>query len=178
MQITRIVLATALTLAVLLLCGSPSLIQAQSDTKIVIGDGGSLLLRPDGLDGNQTWNSSATEIKHQNLNGVLTGLQITDGGTNRCGSSATCGIDPTQSWWIRLTYGKGSLTISSLSANKGVHITEKKLPFNTWKSTGNPDEREFGHGDGNHISSIKVTGNGNNLCSGHGCQITVTYSPK
>jgi len=39
---TRITLATALTLAVLLLCGSPSQIQAQSDTKIVIKDGGSL----------------------------------------------------------------------------------------------------------------------------------------
>jgi len=46
---TRITLATALT-SRFCCCGSPSQIQAQSDTKIVIKDGGSLLLRPDGLD--------------------------------------------------------------------------------------------------------------------------------
>ena len=174
---TRLTLVTALTLAVLLLCGSPSQIQAQSDTKIVIGDGGSILMRLDGRDAGKTWNFSAKEVKHLNKKGVLTGLQITDGGTNRC-NSATCGVDPSKPWSIQVTYGKGSVTISSVSSNKGVHLKQIGFPFDQWKRTANPDEREWGHGDGLHITSIMVSGNSNNLCSGKGCQITLTYSPR
>ena len=177
-QMTRITLATALTLAVLLLCGSPSQIQAQSDTKIVIKDGGSLLLRPDGLDAGKTWKFSRAEVRHRNTKGVLTALQITDGTTDRCAGSPTCGVDPTKPWTIQVTYGAGSVTIASLSSNKGVHVTQNGLPFDQWKTTANADEREFGHGDGYHITGIQVTGNSANLCSGNGCQIIAHYSPR
>jgi len=176
---TRLTLATALTLAVLLLCGSPSQIQAQSDTKIVIKDGGSILLRPDGLDAGKTWKFSRDEVRHRNSKGVLTSLQITDGTTDRCAGSATCGVDPNQPWTIQVTSSAGSVTIASVSANKGVHLTHVGLPFDQWKRTTNADEREFGqHGDGNHITGITVKGNNANLCSGKGCQITVQYSPR
>jgi len=63
---TRIPLAPALALAVLLLCGSPSHIQAQGNTKIVIKDGGSILLRADGLDAGKTWSFSRAEVRHRN----------------------------------------------------------------------------------------------------------------
>jgi hypothetical protein len=174
---TRLTLAIALTLAVLLLCGSPSQIQAQSDTKIVIRDGGSILLRADGLDAGGTWSFSRDEVRHTNANGVLSGLQIVDAGTDRCAGSPTCGVDPTQPWTIKLTYDGGSVTIASISAHKGLHLTHVGLPFDQWQPTGNADERELHRGDGLRITSVKVKG-GNNLCPGNGCQITVQYSPR
>jgi hypothetical protein len=174
---TRLTLVTALTLAVLLLFGSPSQIQAQSDTKIVIGDGGSILLHLDGLDAGKTWKFSRDEVRHRNSKGVLTSLQIVDGTTDRCAGSATCGVDPNQPWTILVTYGAGSVTIASVSANKGVHLTHVALPFDQWKRTANADEREFGHGDGKRITGIKVN-HGASLCSGNGCVITVHFSPR
>lgn len=177
-QITRLTLATALTIiTVLLLCSSPSRIRAQSDTKIVIKDGGSILLRADGLDAGKTWTVKPDEIRHANSNGVLSGLQITEAGVDRCASSPTCGVDPTQPWTVQVTYGAGSVAISSISSNQGLHLTQSELPFDQWQHTTNADEREFGHGDGQHITGIKVN-NGANLCSGKGCIITVQYSPR
>jgi hypothetical protein len=175
---TRLTLATVLTLAALLLCGSPSKIQAQSDTKIVIKDGGSILLRADGLDSGRTWTFNRDELRHGNSNGVLSGLQITDAGIDRCVDSPTCGIDTTQPWTIQVTYGAGSVTIASITSNTGLHLTHSGLPFDQWKGTGNADEREFGHGDGNRITSIKVSSSDANLCSGKGCVVTVQYSPR
>ena len=172
---TKLTLATALTLAVLL-CGSLSRMQA-ADTKIVIRDGGSILLRADGLDAGNTWTLTAAEVRDQNSNGVLSGLQITDAGTDRCAGNPTCGIDPGRPWKVQVTYGPGSVTIASISANKGVHLLHRKLPFDRWQHTANADQREFGHGDGLHISSIKVN-NGANLCSGKGCEITLLFSPQ
>ncbi|MGB7761022.1 MAG: hypothetical protein WBL61_14400 [Bryobacteraceae bacterium] len=174
---TRLTLVTALTLAVLLLCGSPSRIQASSDTRIVVGDGGSILLRADGLDAGKNWKFSAAEVRHRNAKGVLIGLQVTEAGDDRCEGSSTCGVDPTKPWTIEVTYGAGSVTIASVSSNNGVHLTHSGLPFDKWKRTANADEREFGHGDGKRIGSVKVN-NGANLCSGKGCQITVHYSPR
>lgn len=174
---TRLTLAIALTLAVLLLCGSPSQMQAQSDTKIVIRDSGSILLRADGLDAGKTWSFTPAEVRHRNSKGMLTSLQITEAGADRCAGSPTCGVDPTRPWTIQTTYGGGSVTIASVSANKGVHLTHSALPFDRWQRTANADEREFGHGDGNRITSIKVN-HGASLCSGNGCQITLQYSPR
>ena len=174
---TRLTLVIALTLAVLLLCGSPSQIQAQSDTKIVIRDSGSILMRADGLDAGGNWSFGRDEVRHRNPNGVLSGLQIVDAGANRCAGSPTCGVDPTQPWTIQVTYGSGSVIIASVSSNKGVHLMHNGLPFDRWQRTANADEREFGHGDGNRITSVKVN-NGASLCSGNGCQITLQYSPR
>jgi len=176
---TRIVhtLAPALAIAVLLLCGSPSHVLAQGSTKIVIKDGGSLLLHADGLDGGTTWSVNPNEIRHANTNGVLGGIDIVDGTTDRCAGSPTCGVNPTRPWSVQVTYGSGSVTIASLTTNKGVHLKHSKLRFDLWQHTSNADEREFGHGDGLRISSITVNG-GQNLCSGHGCQITLSYSPR
>ncbi|MGD0047443.1 MAG: hypothetical protein ABSE42_10525 [Bryobacteraceae bacterium] len=174
---TRLTLVTALTLAVLLICGSPSQIQASSDTRIVIQDGGSILLHADGLDAGKTWKYAAAEVRHRNSKGVLHTLQITEAGGDLCGGSAICGVDPAKPWTIQVTYGAGSVTIASVSSNKGVHLTHSGLPFDQWKRTANADEREFGHGDGQHITGIKVN-NGANLCSGKGCIITVQYSPR
>jgi len=108
---------------------------------------------------------------------VLHTLQITEAGGDLCGGSAICGVDPAKPWTIQVTYGAGSVTIASVSSNKGVHLTHSGLPFDQWKRTANADEREFGHGDGQHITGIKVN-NGANLCSGKGCIITVQYSPR
>jgi len=174
---TRLTLAIALTLAVLLLCGSPSQMQAQSTTKIVIKDAGSILLHADGLDAGKSWKFGRDEVRHRNLKGVLTELQITDGTADRCGGSATCGIDPSMPWAIQVAYGSGAVAIASVSENKGVRLTHVALPFDQWKPTANADEREYGHGDGNHITAINVN-SGPNLCSGKGCQITVRYSPR
>jgi hypothetical protein len=175
---TRLTLATALTLAALLLCGSPSKIQAQSDTKIVIKDTGSIVLRADGLDDGKSWTMTADELRHGNSSGVLSGLQVTDAGINRCVDSPTCGVDTTQPWSVQVAYGDKSLTIASISGSQGVHLTHSGLPFDRWQRTSNVDEREFGHGDGNRITTIKVTGSDTNLCSGHGCVITLLYSPR
>jgi len=176
-HMTRLTLTIVLTLAVLLLCGSPSQIEAQSDTKIIIRDGGSILLRADGLDAGNTWSFSRNEVRHHNLRGVLHTLAITEAGVDRCGGSATCGVNPARPWRIHITYGSGSLTVSSLSANRGVHITHNGLPFDQWQRTANTDEREFGHGDGRRITGLTVNG-GANLCSGHGCVVTVQYTPQ
>ncbi len=174
----RLTLATALTLAVLLMCSSPSRIQAQSgDTKIVIRDGGSIILHADGLDGGSNWTLQKSEVRHKNSSGVLSGLQILDAGSDRCAGNPTCGLDPAKPWTIQVAYGKGTVTIASISENKGVHLTHSKLPFDKWKNTGNADEREFGHGDGHRISSVKVNG-GASLCSGKGCEITVYFRPQ
>ncbi|MGO9230986.1 MAG: hypothetical protein ACLQKA_17495 [Bryobacteraceae bacterium] len=174
---TRIPLAPALALAVLLLCGSPSHVQAQGNTKIVIKDGGSILLRADGLDAGKNWSFTRAEVRHRNAKGVLSGLQIVDAGVHRCADSPTCGVDPARSWTIQVNYGGGWVTIESVSSNGGVHLTHSALPFDQWKRTSNADEREFGHGDGHRIASIRVN-HGANLCSGHGCEITVQYSPR
>ncbi len=161
----------------MLLCGSPSRIQAQSDTKIVIKDGGSILLRADGLDAGKTWTVKPNEIRHANSNGVLSGLQITEAGADRCATSRTCGVDPTQPWTVQVTYGAGSVAISSISSNQGLHLTQSELPFDQWQHTTHADEREFGHGDGLRITNIKVN-NGASLCSRNGCVIVVHFPPQ
>jgi hypothetical protein len=174
----RLTLATALAIAFLLLCGSPSRIQAYvADTKIVVGDGGSILLRADGLDAGTAWSFSRNEVRHKNAKGVLTGLQITEAGADRCAGDPLCGVDPAQPWKVQANYGPGTVTIASVSASKGVHLTHVNLPFDKWQRTANADEREFGHGDGRRIGGIKVNG-GPSLCSGNGCQITVSFSPR
>jgi len=170
---TRVTLTTSLALAILL-CGSPARMQA-GDTKITVKDGGSILLRLDGLDAGGNWSYSRDEIRHLNLGGVLTSVQITEGGADRCAGDAMCGIDPSAPWKIRVAHGSGWLLISSFSGNKGLHFTHYKLPFDLWRPTANPDEREFGHGDGHRIKGVRVN-NGANLCGGHGCQVTLTYT--
>jgi len=174
----RFTLATALAVAVLLLCSSPSRMQAQpGDTKIVIKDGGSIIMRADGLDAGLNWTLKKGEVRHHNSAGLLTGLQVTEADADKCGGNPTCGIDPTQPWKIQVAYGSGTLIVSSIAANKGIHLTHSKLPFDKWQHTANTDEREFGHGDGNRISSLRING-GNSLCSGKGCVITVSYRPQ
>ena len=172
---TRPTLAT-LAIAILLLSGNPSRIAAQGNTKITIQDGGSIILRPDGLDSGANWTLTKSEIRHKNAAGILASLEISEAGAAKC-ANATCGIDATKPWKIQLVYGVGSLTLSSLSANKGVHLRHHSLPFDQWKKTANADEREFGHGDGNKISSVMVNG-GPNLCAGKGCVITLLYKPQ
>jgi hypothetical protein len=172
---TRPTLAT-LAIAILLLSGSPSRIEAQGNTKIVIQDSGSILLRPDGLDSGANWTLTKSEIRHKNVSGILAGLEISEAGTAKC-ANPTCGIDATKPWKIQLVYGSGSITLSSISANKGMHLRHRSLPFDQWKKTTNADEREFGHGDGNKITEVKVNG-GPNLCAGKGCVIALLYTPK
>jgi hypothetical protein len=176
---TRLTLAIALTPLVLLLCGSLARIQA-ADTKIVVKDGGSLLLQADGLDASQTWTLNPAELLHRNAKGVLSALQITEVGADRCAGKTTCGIDPAKPWKIRLVYNSRWVTIASVSANKGLHIKlSPKILFTLWKKTANTDEREFGHGDGRHVSSVKVNGSATSLCSGKGgCEITLLFSPR
>lgn len=173
----RLTLATAFALAVLLMCSSPSRVQAWGDTKIVIKDGGSILLHADGLDAGDNWTFSAAEVRHKNTAGVLSGLQIKDAGTDRCGGDAMCGVDPGKPWKVQVTYGAGWVTIASYSASRGVHLTHRKLPFDKWQRTGNADERMFGHGDGKRITKVAVNG-GANLCSGNGCEIDVSFRPQ
>jgi hypothetical protein len=170
-------LATALALTVLLLGGSLSRIQA-ADTKVVVKDGGSILLRADGLDAGTTWTFSPAEVRYHNVKGVLSGLQITDAGADRCAGDPKCGIDPTKPWKIQVVYNARWVTIASVSANKGLHLKlSPKIPFTQWKKTATADEREFGHGDGRHISSVKVNGRATSLCSGKGdCEITVLFA--
>jgi hypothetical protein len=175
MKRITLALAPALALAMLLLCGNPSRVLAQANTKIVIKDGGSLLLSADGLDKGNVWTVGADEIRHGDSNLVINGLQIADGDNLRCKNLRACGANPGKPWKIRITYGSGSVTIASLSSNKGVHLTHDQLPFDKWQRTGNTDEREIGHDDGVRISSITVNGRAN-LCSGHGCQVTLSVS--
>ena len=170
----RLSLATV-TLAILLLCGSPSRIEAQSDTKIVIGDSSSILLRADGLDAGGTWTLTDGSVLHSLPTALLRGVTITDAGADQCGGSATCGINTANPWKIQVIYGNGSVTIGSTRGNKGLRLTQKNLPFTQWQADGKQDERVFHHGDGLHITSIKVN-NGSELCSGKGtCLVTVTY---
>jgi hypothetical protein len=177
MKRITLALAPALALAILLLCGSPSRMLAQANTKIVIKDGGSLLFSADGIDAGNAWSVGADEIRHGNSKLVMNSLQIADGDNLRCKNPRACGANPAKPWKIRITYGAGSVTIAALSSNKGVHLIHDQLPFDTWQHTANADEREFGHGDGHRITSVTVNG-GANLCSGHGCQVSLSLSPR
>jgi len=173
----KLTLTTSLGIAILLL-SSPARMQASGDTPIVIKDG-SILLRPDGLDAGKIWNLiSKYELRHVNTQGTLTSLKIADGGADQCAGNPTCGIDTTKSWTIRLVYKLRIVTISSLSGNKGLRIKfSRKISFDQWTKTGNADEREFGHGDGLHISSIKVNKGATSLCAGKGgCEIDLDYT--
>jgi hypothetical protein len=176
---TRTTLATAITLAVLLLCGSLARMQA-ADTKVVIKDGGSILLHADGLDAGNTWTISPAEVLLRNGNGLLSGLQITEAGGDRCAGDPKCGIDPTKPWKIQMIYNARWVTIASVSANKGLHIKlSPKILFTQWQKTAATDEREFGHGDGRYFSSVKVNGSASSLCSGKGrCQINLVFTPQ
>jgi hypothetical protein len=172
----RLTLTTAVTLA-LLLCGGAPRMLASGSTPITIKDGGSILVRLGGLDTGKTWNIGGAELRHLNAKGVLSGLQITESGADRCAGDPKCGIDPAKPWKIQVVYNARWVTIASVSANKGVHVRfSPKILFTQWNKTANADEREFGHGDGRHISSVKVNG-GPSLCAGKGgCEITLTYS--
>jgi hypothetical protein len=151
-----------------------------ADTKVVVKDGGSILLQADGLDAGHTWTVSGAELRHQNGNGVLSALRITEAGADRCAGNPTCGIDPTKPWKIQMIYNARWVTIASVSANKGLHVTfSPKILITQWQKTATADEREFGHGDGRHISAAKVNGSATSLCSGKGsCEITVLFSPR
>jgi hypothetical protein len=174
----RLTLATV-TLAILLLCGSPSRIEAQGDTKIVVGDSSSILLRADGLDAGGTWTLTDSSVLHARPTEVLRAVTITDAGADKCGGSVTCGIDTASAWKIHVIYGNGSVTFESTRGNKGLHLIQRNLPFTGWQRNGNKDERVFGHNDGLHITSVKVNNgvnNGKELCSGKGaCLVAVTY---
>jgi len=170
----QLTLSTTLTLAALLGCGGLSRMEA-SDTKVTVKDGGSILLRADGLDAGKTWTVSRAEVRNLNANGVLSGVQISAAGADRCAGDPKCRINLARPWNIQVSYGAGSVTIASISANRGLHLKHNKLPFDQWQRTANADERQFGHGDGHHITSIKVN-NGANLCPGNGCEITLIFS--
>jgi len=172
----RLTLTTFFTLA-LLLCGSAARMAAQGDTKITVKDGGSILLRADGLDSGAKWKVFHNELRHLRPTGVLSALQVTEAGADRCGGDPKCAIDPSQPWTIQVNYGASSVTIASISANNGLHVKfSRHMPFSQWQKTGNPDERGFGHGDGLHITGIAVN-NGPNLCAGKdGCEIDLTYT--
>ena len=172
----RLTPTTSLTFAILLLC-CPSRMHAQTNTPITVKDGGSILFSAGGLDAGG-WSISGVELRHLNTKGVLSGLQVKDGGQDRCGGDPKCGIDPAEPWKIRVIYNERWVTIASVSANKGLHIRfSPKITFDQWKKTANGDERAFGHGDGRHISSIKVNGSATSLCSGNGaCEITLIYT--
>ena len=62
----KLTLTTSLPLAILLLCGSPSRIEASGDTPITVKDGGSILLRADGLDAAKNWKIGSGELRHLN----------------------------------------------------------------------------------------------------------------
>jgi hypothetical protein len=172
----RLTFATTATLALLLLCASPSGIDAQSDTPVTIKDGGSIILHPDGLDSG-VWTLNSAEIRHTNAKGVLKSLQVLDGGSNRCAGTLTCGVDATKAWRIQIAYGAGRITVASLAREKGIHFTQRNLPFDKFTANGNKDEREFGHGDGKKITSVSING-GTTLCSGKGCEIDLVFTPK
>jgi hypothetical protein len=173
----RLTLQTILAPAILLLSGSLVEIQA-SDTKVTLKDGGSILLHVDGLESAKDWTVKPSELRHMNRKGVLSGLQITEAGEDRCADDPKCGIDPAVKWTIQVVYGEDSLTIAPVIGNKGLHVRfPRNLPFDKWERTEKTDERQFGHGDGKHIVSIKVN-NGDSLCAGHGCEIVLTFSPR
>jgi hypothetical protein len=151
--------------------------EASGDTPITIKDGGSVLLYAGGLDDGKTWKAIRGELRHLNATGVLSGVKVVEAGADRCAGDAKCGVDLYQHWTIQVNYGAASLTIASVSANKGVHVRfSRYIPFAKWRKTANADERAFGHGDGLHITGIAVN-NGPNLCAGKdGCEVTVIYT--
>jgi hypothetical protein len=174
----RITLAVALALFFLMVCGNPPHIDAQpGDTKVVIGDAASILLRAQGLDNGATWSFNKSEIRHRNAAGVLAGLQVVEAGADRCSGDAMCGVPAGQPWKVEINYGAGTVTVQAVGAHRGFRINHRNLPFDQWQTTANADEREFGHGDGRRISAVKVNG-GASLCSGNGCQVTFTFSPR
>jgi hypothetical protein len=173
----RLTYGSPLTLALLLLCGNPASIEAQSgDTKVTVKDG-SIVLHADGLDAGQTWNPTKYELRHLIGAGVLGAVQITDGGASQCSGSSLCGIDATTAWSIKVTYNGSNLTLSSISTNKGLHLKfSHKMSWDKWQKTGNPDERIFSPNDGKHIGRILVNGATTSLCKGQGaCQIDLDY---
>ncbi|HUE03814.1 MAG TPA: hypothetical protein VMR62_29940 [Bryobacteraceae bacterium] len=174
----KFALQGSLPVAILLLCGGTSRMKASGDTPITVKDGGSILLIADGLDGGKTWTSGSAELRHMNVQGVLSSVKITEAGADRCGGDPKCGIDPSKPWNIRVVYNGRWITIASVNANKGVHVTfSPKVSFDQWKKSGGADQREFGHGDGRHISTIKVNGKAASLCAGKGgCAVTVVYT--
>ena len=169
-------LMASLPVALLLLCGNWSPAQASGDTPITVKDGGSILLVAGGLDAGGTWKISPAELRHLMSNGTLASVKITEAGADRCAGDAMCGINTSQKWTIQVNYGAVTLTLQSTSANQGVRIKfPKNARFDKWQKTANADEREFGHGDGGHISGVTVN-NGANLCAGKdGCQVTLVY---
>jgi hypothetical protein len=173
----KLAFTTSLPLAMLLLYGGPSRLEASGDTPITIKDG-SILLRAGGLDAGKTWKVSPAELRHLIATGVLSSLKVTEAGADRCAGKALCAVDTTKKWTIQVNYGASSVTISSVASNKGVHIKfSRNIRFPLWHKTGNPDEREFGtHGDGGVITGIAVN-NGPNICAGKdGCEVDVIYT--
>jgi hypothetical protein len=173
----KLTFTTTLPLAILLTLGNPSRIRASGDTPVTVKDGGSILLVAGGLDGGTTWKVGRLELRHVDSTGTLSAVQITEAGADRCSGDPKCGIDPSKKWTIQVNYGSASLTLASVSGNKGAHVKfGRNIAFTDWQKTANPDEREFGHGDGNKITGIAVN-NGPNLCAGKdGCQITIVYT--
>src|SRR5277367_3789536 len=114
----KFTLTTSLPLAVLLLCGSPSRMEASGDTPITVKDGGSILLIAVGLDAGKTWNSTPAELRHLDAKGVLSGVKIAEGGVDRCAGDPKCGIDPSKPWKIQVVYNGRWVTLASVSANK------------------------------------------------------------
>jgi hypothetical protein len=173
----KLTLTTTLPLGILLLCGGASRMRASGNTPITIKDG-SIVLWPADLDAGQKWKIVGKyELRHAEAGGALSSVKITDGGADQCGGDAMCGIDPAKPWTIRAVYNGRWVSVSSVSANQGIHVKfSPKISFDQWKKTGNADEREFGHGDYLHISGIKVNGGGNK-CSGKGsCAVTLIYT--
>jgi hypothetical protein len=174
---TKLAFTTTLPLAMLLLYGSPSRLEASGDTPITIKDG-SIVIMAGGLDAGKTWNVSPGELRHLIATGVLTKLKVTEAGADRCSGNATCAVDATKKWTIEVNYGASSVTISSTASNKGVRVKfSRHIRFPLWHKTANPDEREFGtHGDGGVITGIAVN-NGPNICAGKdGCEVDVIYT--
>ena len=173
----KLTITTALPLAVLLLCGSPSRMEASGDTPITIKDGGSILLYAGGLDAGKTWRVNG-KLVHLIGAGTLTSLKVTEAGADRCAGKPTCGVDASKHWTIEVNYGASSVTISSVSGNNGVQVKfSRHIPIAKWHKTANPDEREFGaHGDGGKITGIALD-NGPNICAAKdGCQVDLTYT--
>ena len=165
--------------AILLLPGSPMRVQASGSTPITIKDGGSILLHADGLDALKDWQTYKYELRHAIANGTLSSVAITDGGADQCGGKPTCGIDTSKSWKIVITFDKHKVTLSSVSGKQGMHAKfSHEIALPNWQKAATADEREFGkHGDGLHITDIKVNRGATNLCSGKGaCAVTVTYT--
>ena len=167
--------AAIATIAILLECGGPSRVEAFTDTKIVISDGGSLVIQADGLDDASNFTLTPAEMRHNNPGGMLNTIQISEGGVTKC-TGANCGVELGKSWKVQVNYGPGSLTISSITGGTGLRVTNSKLPFDFWTKS-DTDERNFGHGDGKKITGVKVNG-GQNLCASKGCTITLTYTPQ